>query len=168
MTPTLKQNLSWVLLTGFLGGAAAWAITGTFHLGVAALIIGVHALIGLGMLRWSPKLAWKLVGALLLVSWRVYVWQQGYGLSFPLLFIYLLLPGIAPPRIPSTLRGLAAYGLLVLEVAFQYLPVWCLLALLTFPIAVREEETASNSHLYLAILIEIFLTVGYLIKGLIR
>jgi len=57
---------------------------------------------------------------------------------------------------------------LILSVIFGAMPVWCLLALFTLPVAWQVEKTEPESRTRLLLLLEIFVIVGYLIKGLAR
>jgi hypothetical protein len=156
------------LLAACLGGAAAWATTGVFSVGlflvVAALAVAVQA----GLQRLRPYLPWI---ALLLVI-AVY-WTQAGRLAWAAVWPALILAAMWAWRLPAARFGnrgyVAAYGLLLIGVAVGGVPVWCLLCLLPAPLAWRAHKSANAALSEEWVMITgMFLVVGYLIRGLIR
>jgi len=64
---------------------------------------------------------------------------------------------------------LTVYGFLFVGIAVGDIPVWCLLCLLSAPLAWRAYKSADTevSEVW-AVVTGMFLVAGYLIKGLIR
>jgi len=166
--PFSKMGLTFCSVA--LGGAVAWATTGLFHFAfVQGLLLGLALSVG----AIAGRDLWLGFGVVLfvLLGWFTQTWTLAWAPIWPLL---VLMPLVARHTL-STLRfltplrlNLSAYVILILSVIFGAMPVWCLLALFTLPVAWQVEKTEPESRTRLLLLLEIFVIVGYLIKGLAR
>lgn len=162
--------LSATLLATCLGGAAAWAATGAFSMGLFLVVaaLGVAAQAGLQRLRLD--LPWLALPLLVMVVY----WTQAGRLDWTVVWSALILAAMWAWRLPAAARfgnrsDVAVYVLLLTGVAVGNIPVWCLLCLLPAPLAWRAHKSADAAiSEEWAIVTGMFLIAGYLIKGLIR
>jgi hypothetical protein len=158
------------LLAACLGGAAAWATTGAFSIGLflVVVVLGVAAQMGLQRLR--PYLPWSALPLLVIVVY----WTQAGRLDWMAVWPALILAVMWGQRLPAAARFgnrgyVVAYALLLLGVAVGDVPVWCLLSLLSAPLAWRTYTSGEAALAEeWAVVTGMFLVVGYLIKGFIR
>jgi len=158
-------------LAACLGGAAAWATTGVFSIGLFLIVAALGVAAQMGLSRLKPYLPWS---ALSLQVIAVY-WTQAGRLDWMAVWPALILAAMWVRYLPGAAarfgnRGyVAAYGLLLVGVAFGGIPAWCFLSLLSAPLAWRAYKPAdSELSEEWAIVTGIFLVAGYLVKGLIR
>jgi hypothetical protein len=153
-----------------LGGVIAWATTGVFHFGfIQGLLFGFA--ISLGTTGIDGVWLWLSAVLLVLFGWFTQTWGLGWELIGPMLTLSPLLLGKVS-RIEQLLSpaklGLMTYAILILAIIFGGMPVWCLLALFTLPVAWQIRKTTQEQRITLVFLVELFITIGYLIKGLVR
>ncbi len=162
--------LSATLLAACLGGAAAWATTGGFSIGLFLLVaaLGVAAQVGLQGLRLY--LPWSVLPLLVIAVY----WTQAGRLDWVAVWPALILAVMGGRRLPAAARFgnrgyVAVYLLLLIGVAVGGIPVWCLLCLLPAPLAWRAYKSADTTVSEEWVIVTgMFLVAGYLIKGLIR
>lgn len=164
-----RQLMAATLLAGCLGGAAAWATTGTLSI-VTFLIVtllGAAAQVGLHSLK--PYLPWI---ALPLLVIAVY-WTQAGRMEWAAVWPALIVAAMWVRRLPVVARfgnrGYVLYGILLIGVGAGGIPVWGLLCLLPAPLAWRMVKSANKKASgEWAMVTGMFLVAGYLVKGLIR
>lgn len=153
-----------------LGSVIAWATTGVFHFAfVQGLLFGL--VVSLGTTRIGGLWLWLSALMFVLFGWLTQTWTLAWEPIGSMLALTPLLLGNVS-RVESILSSqklhLVAYGILVLAVVLGGMPIWCLLALFTFPIAWQTKGISQEQRMTLALLVELFIMAGYLIKGLIR
>jgi len=175
----MKMNETlWLLLLALsLGGATAWAMTGLFNVGG---FVGLAALVAAARQSWRRLPSWTvpiIAPLFVLLGWLFHAKRWGWEPLWPALCLALeLLVATWETIFPTTrIRWItparlltASYALLVVSVALGGMPVWCLLALLTAPVAWRAKDANNDARTQIVPLFILFITVGYLIKGLIR
>jgi len=172
----MNETLGLLLLALSLGGATAWATTGAFSVGGFVILAALIAALGKWLRRLPPWSSPILAPMVVLIGWLLHAKRWGGEPLWPALCLGLTLLAVAWETIPAAAwtRGLTparllagAYGLLALSIALGGMPTWCLLTFLTAPIAWRAR-TDPDARAQLTPLLALFITVGYLIKGLIR
>lgn len=149
------------LLAVCLGGSAAWATTGVFSVGLFFIVTALGLAVQAGLSRLKPYLLWIFSPLLVIVVY----WTQAGRLTWAAVWPALIL---AAARFGN--RGyVAVYVLLLISVVVGGIPVWCLLCLLSAPLAwrVRASGDAADFEEW-AVVTGMFLVAGYVIKGLIR
>ena len=166
--PFSKMGL--VFCSVALGGAVAWATTGLFRFTfVQGLLFGIALSIG-GIAIGGPWL-WLAAPLFVLSGWFTQTWTLAWDILWPLLVLMPLVGErtLGTVQFLTPLRlNLSVYVILILSVFFGAVPVWCLLALFTLPVAWQVENVEPESRTRLLLLLELFITIGYLIKGLVR
>lgn len=158
------------LLAACLGGAAAWATTNAFSIGLFLVVVAFVLAAQVGLRRLSPYLPWLALPLLVIVVY----WTQAGRLDGAAVWPALIVAALCARCLPATARfakygGAAAYGLLLLGAAVGGVPVWCLLGLLPAPLAWRALKSADAEVAEeWAVVTGMFLVAGYVIKGLIR
>lgn len=165
------------LLAVCLGGAAAWATTGVFSIGLFLVVAALGVAVQVGYCRTAPYLS---EGVLVLLPVALYWIQTGQldgapiwsalVIAFPWSYGFRkVLRRQTLIRRMSVRLLLTVYGLLLVGVVVGGVPVWCLLCLLSAPLAWRAYKSAdSELSEEWAVVTGMFLVAGYLIKGLIR
>lgn len=177
-------TLKLAAFAAFFGGTVAWTMTTQFSIPYFVLtLLGVLALHYAALLL-KPVLAWPL---LLFWGWVGFL-VQARQLSFVFLWPWLLLGLfwgmlaclVSCPEKKNLLRAFypLAYGGLLLGVALGGLPFWAVLTLLPLPLAWRVWRAERDGSLppqdlrelitQVSVTSSLFLTVAYLIKGLVR
>ncbi|MEJ5310190.1 MAG: hypothetical protein WHX52_10480 [Anaerolineae bacterium] len=158
------------LLAACLGGAAAWATTGIFSVGLFFVVAAFGVAVQVGLQRLRQDLPWLALPLLVIVVY----WTQAGRLDWMAIWPTLIMTVMWIRRLPMAARFtnygyMAVYGLLLLGLMTGGVPVWCLLCLLPAPLAWRAHKTADAALFEeWAIVTGMFLFAGYLIKGLIR
>ncbi len=165
------------LLAACLGGAAAWATTGIFSVGLFLVLAALGVAAQVGLRRTAPH---SLEAVLLLLPIVVFWAQTGqldkapiwgaFVIAFPWSYGFRkTLHRQTLIRRMSVRLLLTVYGFLFAGIAFGDIPVWSLLSLLSAPLAWRAYKTADAAiSEEWAMVTGMFLVAGYLIKGLIR
>ncbi len=158
------------LLAACLGGAAAWATTGMFSIGLFLIVAALGVAVQVGLQGLRLYLPWSVLPLLVIVVY----WTQAGRLDWVVVWPALILAVMWGRRLPAAARfgnrGYAAvYALLLIGVAVGGIPVWCLLCLLPAPLAWRALKSADVAlSEEWAVVTGMFLVAGYVIKGLIR
>ncbi len=165
------------VLAACLGGAAAWATTGVFSIGLFLLVAVLGVAVQVGLRRTAP---YSLESVLLLLPIAVFWVQTGQLDIAPVWGAFVIaLPwsyGFRKALRRQTLIRrmsvrllLTVYGFLFVGIAVGDIPVWCLLSLLSAPLAWRAHKSADAALAEeWTVVTGVFLVAGYLIKGLIR
>ncbi len=171
------NGILWLLLLALsLGGATAWAATGAFNVGGFLILAALIAGVGKWLRRLSPWAIPILAPVVVLLGWLLHAQRWGWEPLWPALCLGLALLAVTWEAIPPaawtrwltpTRLLVVAYILLAASVALGGMPMWCLLAFLTAPVAWHARTTA-DARAQIAALFALFIIVGYLIKGLIR
>jgi len=163
-----------------LGAVVARATTGQFNLGAFLLVLGVGELLLLALMRWRAELS--LTGGTLLglLAWgiqtsgRVPLFHVGWSPIWALLPLLLLgIVAVSDKRVVVALIP-AAYAAIALSALWGGAPIWTLSALLPAPLAwpyIRNACAGSECGMpipRLTLLTALFMTVGYLIVGIVR
>lgn len=160
-----------------LGGAAAWATTGAFSIGLFLVVAVLGVAVQVGLRRTTPYLPEAMLLLLpVAVFWvqagqldRAPIWGA-FVIAFPWSYGFRkVLRRQTLIRRMSVRLLLTVYGFLFVGIAVGDIPVWCLLCLLSAPLAWRAYKSADTevSEVW-AVVTGMFLVAGYLIKGLIR
>jgi 1,4-dihydroxy-2-naphthoate octaprenyltransferase len=164
--PILKATL----LAVCLGGAAAWAVTGVFSIAAFVIAAALGLVAQVELYRLKPHLTWIFAPLLVVVVY----WTQAGRLDWTAIWAVFIVAVMWAWRLPVATRFgnrgyVVAYALLLVGVTVGGIPAWCLLCLLSAPLAWRAYKSADAtiSEAW-AIVTGMFLVAGYLIKGLIR
>ena len=151
-----------------LGVAIAWATTRMFHFD---FYLGLALGLAVAMGWFSHTYSWLRYGSPLFVGlgWYTQTWIWAWAPIWPMIMLGLVLASDAQawlslsPKITRRTMRLVAYVSLLLAVALGGMSVWCWVALFTLPLIWQDVPNEE-----LSFLMTLFITVGYLIKGLIR
>lgn len=165
------------LLAACLGGAAAWATTGVFSIGLFLIVAALGVAVQVGFCRTTPYLSEAVLVLLPVALYWIQTRQldgapiwSAFVIAFPWSYGFRkVLRRQTLVRRMSVRLLLTIYGLLLVGVVVGGIPAWCLLCLLSAPLAWRAHKSADAALAEeWAIVTGIFLVAGYLIKGLIR
>jgi len=158
------------LLAACLGGVAAWAVTGVFSVGLFLIVTAIGVAVQVGLQRLQLDLPWIALPFLVIVVYWTQAGRLAWVTVWPALIVAAMWVWYLPVAARLGNRGyVAAYALLLIGVAVGGVPVWCLLCLLSAPLAWRALKLADVAvSKEWAVVTGMFLVAGYLIKGLIR
>ena len=165
------------LLAACLGGAAAWATTGVFSIGLFFIVAALGVAVQVGLRRTASYLSEAVLVLLPVALYWIQTRQldgapiwSAFVIAFPWSYGFRkVLRRQTIIRRMSVRLLLTVYGLLLIGVAVGGVPVWCLLCLLSAPLAWRALKSADAAlSEEWAIVTGMFLVAGYVIKGLVR
>lgn len=164
-----ELSLPLLTLTCFvLGSVAGWASHGVAML-MRLTLGGIVALGGAVLIgrRWSGSWVYLLPGVWTPLAW----WLTAGRLSVDALWISLAsvsgLIMVAGLWTSSTQAVAMTYLLELLGIIFGGVPVECLAVVLTVPVAPVRARDSQWAEEWLVLMV-VFLTVGYAIKGIVR
>ena len=153
-----------------VGGAVAWATTGVFSFAAFFIVAALGMVAYVGLSRLKPYLPGMFAPLLVIVVY----WAQAGRLDWPAIWPTIVVAAMGVQRWPVAARFgnrgyVIAYGILLVGVAAGGMPAWCLLCLLTVPLA-RRVMVSTDKALDVEWMAAtgMFLVAGYLIKGLVR